>query len=212
MPDADTNQTPQGDPVAPPANPNPPTNPPPTDPPTTPPGDPTESTDPVNLKKALDAERALRATAERDAKAKAREATEAQAKLKEREDAEKTEAQKLAERAESAEKERDGFAAKLKQQAVDHAVATAARDQGFINPDDASRFLSLDAIEFDEKGAPKGIADLVKTLASERSYLIAQKETPKGPPSTPRANGTGPTSDEERAHDMAFRTHTRSRF
>lgn len=207
---ADEPQTPpQGDPA-----PSTPPQTPPTDP-TPPPGDPKDgdSSSPDKLKAALDSERALRQQHERDAKAKAKELAEAQARLKELDDAQKSDAEKALARAEAAEKALADSQASFRRQAVDHAIASAARDQGFINPDDAPKFLDLATLEFDDDGKPQGIADRVKALATERPYLLAPKDTPKGPPATPRTNGTGtPTADEQRAHDLAFRQYTRSRF
>lgn len=211
MPEPTNAEGQQGDPVAPPTNPNP--TPPPTDP-TPPPGDPKDGdASPDKLKSALESERALRAQAERDAKARAKELADTQAKLKEHEDAQKSEAEKALARAEAAEKALADSQAILRRQAVDHAVASAARDQGFINPDDAPKFLDLATIEFDDDGKPQGVADRVKALATERPYLLAQKETPKGPPATPRGNGNGaPTADEQKELDRRFALHTRSRY
>ena len=49
------------------------------------------------------------------------------------------------------------------------AEATAAR---FHKPEDAYRFVDMDALKVDDAGNVSGAKDAIKTLAKERSYLV----------------------------------------
>lgn len=193
---------------------NPPQNPPPTDPTPAPSDSGSGDASPDKLKSALDSERALRAQHEREARAEKKRADELAAKLAEHEQAKLSETEKATARADAAEKALSDMQGRMRQQAVRHAVASAARDQGFINPDDAPKFLDLDSIDFDDAGEPQGIADRVKALATERPYLLAPKTPPNGPPPTPRsdhANGEM-TADEREAVRLRSFSYTRSQI
>lgn len=198
----------QGDPA--PATP--PTNPPPTDPTPPPSGDP-EPSDVDGLKRALAAERATAQTHARDAKAKERRIAELEAADKARADAEKSDLQKAQEERDALKAEKADFQTRIRKQAVSHAAEIAARDAGFADPADVTRFLDLESIEFDDQDRPQGVAEAVKKLATEKPYLVKANGN-GGPPATPRSDRpTGAmTADEKANADHVFASHTRSRF
>jgi hypothetical protein len=65
-----------------------------------------------------------------------------------------------------------------------YEVRDAARDAGFIDPDDAYHLIDTASIEFDDSGVPQGVAKLVKALAEKKPHLLTATRT--------RPNGDGP--------------------
>jgi hypothetical protein len=79
------------------------------------------------------------------------------------------------------------------------AVESEARKAGFTEPADAYLFLSLDAVEMDDAGKPKGVEKLVKDLAQNKPYLVAQRTATPGNGAGPRPAGVGKVADEAAA-------------
>ncbi len=69
--------------------------------------------------------------------------------------------------------------------AITGSIKEAAGAAGFANPQDAAAFIDPADVQTDDDGRPVGVTDLVKKLAEERPYLLAQTKPAPG-------NGSGP--------------------
>jgi hypothetical protein len=136
-----------------------------------------------NGKKALDAERRARASAEKARSQTERERDDALARLKEFEEKSKSDSEKERDKAvreaeERTRKEITGTAnARLVKASVRVEAATKLAD-----PEDAVRFLNLDEFSVDDDGEVDGkaIASAIDALLKQKPYLAAKGKTPKG--------------------------------
>lgn len=87
-----------------------------------------------------------------------------------------------------------------KADAITRALTAEAHSLGFTDPADVERFIDLDAVELDEDGKPTNAGALVKTLSSQKPYLLNKQ----APPNTNSGTGgagvsqNGVMSDEEK--------------
>lgn len=210
--------TPPGDPPAPPAAPNPPATPPAPAPPATPPPAPApaappsgsgeggdddgDSNDVAKLKATL---AKVRAEA-REAPKLATQVKELQAKIDEQERAKLSDTEKTAADLKTAQAKIEELQAENRSRVIRFAIAGAARDQGFADPDDAFNFLTpkLAGVKVGADGEPEGIKELVEELAKAKPYLIkpadGAPQNREGPPPSEHVNGNprGLTPEEDR--------------
>ena len=168
---------------------NPPVDPP-SDPPADPPGDPAQLGDAG--KRALDAERAARAAADRTAAAAVAAQKELEAKLATFEDANKTETERAIEtaRKEAADATRTEVTTAFEQQLLESQVLVRAAGK-LADPTDATSLITLadlaknEAGKVEDKTIDAAIADLVKN----KPYLAnGAKPGPGSPDGGPRGN------------------------
>lgn len=93
------------------------------------------------------------------------------ARFDELEAANKSELEKANERIAAAEKKATEAEARAKRAAVESAVSAAAAKAGFIDPDDARRFIEADSIEFDGD-EPRNLDKLLGALAKSKPHLV----------------------------------------
>lgn len=126
-------------------------------------------------KKALDAER----KAARDAQARA---SAAEAELKKLKDEQLSETERLQNRVVELEKDSAERTQKMQDTLVRAAAISAASKAGFANPDVAYRLLDPGAIEYDDKGTPTNVSELVGLTLQENPGLSS---------AAARASGSG---------------------
>lgn len=76
-------------------------------------------------------------------------------------------------------KERDSFKGRFEKMARTNAFLLASADAkiAWVNSSDALRLGDLDDLEIEEDGTVPGMAEAVKKLAKDRSYLVAPKDS-----------------------------------
>lgn len=108
--------------------------------------------------------------------------------------ARKTLEQELAE----AQKQREDAVREKQELRIEHTVSTQAQKLGFADPDDARRFLDMAELEFDDKGVPTNVADLLGNVLKAKPYLKAQGSKPVvtsgGATNPPRSTTSGPNT------------------
>jgi len=89
--------------------------------------------------------------------------------------------------------------------AVRYATVTSAAKLGFADPEDAYRLLDHTALEFDEDGSPRNVADQLAALAKTKPYLLSTRSV--GSPDTGLGGGrsaTPKTYTREQLRDPKF--------
>lgn len=187
------------------------------DPPATekqnPPGDGSQE-DLEKLKASLAASRKEADDKAREAREAKKRADAAEAELQKHRDLEKSDLERAVEAAKSAETRAAAAEQRARDAALRAAVIEAARAENFSHPEDPYIFLAseLAKVEFDDRGEPIGIADLVKKLATDRKDLIASKQTatPPAPSDTPGRDGKGISPEELKTRREEMMAHTRN--
>lgn len=154
--------------------------------------------------RAMHTIRTLREAEKAGAKA-ARERDDLAARLKAIEDAQKTDAEKTAEELERLRLADTELKAERKRWAAERAVLVAAPKAGITDIALAMAVIDVTEIEFDEKGQPENVDDVLTALV-EKHPALAGGETPKPrPPKTDadkgRTHADAPklTADEQAA-------------
>lgn len=106
--------------------------------------------------------------------AKFKEATEAE-KLTENEKRDLAQ-QALQKQLAEAQSERDRIQSQMQELRVRQEVYNQASRINVVDPDAASKLIDWSEIDYDEKGAPTNINDLVKRLVKDKPYLIAPQQ------------------------------------
>ena len=125
------------------------------------------------------------------------ELKQAAARLAEIEDAQKSEAQKAQEAAAAAQAELEALRMKLRTQAIETAVSTAAAAAGAINPQQVLRLIDLDGVEPGEDGTVD-LGDRVTAFLADNPHLVKASGgliTPALPP----APGTAKSASAPKA-------------
>lgn len=94
------------------------------------------------------------------------------ARLDELEAANKSEIEKLTEAAAKEKERADKAEANFRSLSVRFAVTASAGKLGFIDPEDAYRFLDAEDIDYDDNGEPKNIDKLLGSLAKAKPHLV----------------------------------------
>lgn len=131
----------------------------------------------------------------KDAKRLAKELADAQAQLAEHETAKLSETEKLAAKVTALEKSLAERDAERRTLLVRTEIERQARKLGIVDEDAAYRLLDLDALEYDEGGAPKNVDKLLAKLLEAKPYLKAPTDGRSAVPATPR--GTAATAADK---------------
>ena len=114
-----------------------------------------------------------------------------EAEEKKRQEAAMSEQERTQKQLADAQRERDEATRQLQETRISHAVQRHAAKLGFIDPDDAARFVDWARLDFDSEGKPTNAEDLLKELAGAKPYLVRVSEPPK-PAAAPHPGTTNP--------------------
>lgn len=169
------------------------------------------------LKKSLEATRAEK----RAGDAKARELQKAldarDQRLKEIDDANKSELERTQEALTKAQKEAADAQALARTTTLRYEIARHATAQNFRDPEDAYTMLDISKVEHESDGTPKGIEELVKTLATAKPYLLKDDgqqqangngngaQSPKPSPSSALTGHQTPPDVDQQRKDQQLR-------
>jgi hypothetical protein len=123
---------------------------------------------------------------EKQARDQAKELETLRAAQKEAENAKLSEQEKLQNRVKELETQAAALAEEKKSLLVRTAVEREARKLNLVDEDAAYRLLDLNAIEFGDDGTPKNVETLLKALAKDKPYLVAQANGKAPITATPR--------------------------
>lgn len=134
---------------------------------------------------------------EKTARDQAKELEALRKAQKEADDAKLSEQEKLQNRVKELEAQATALAEEKKSLLVRTAVEREARKLNLVDEDAAYRLLDLNAIEFGDDGAPKNIETLLKALAKDKPYLVAQGNGKSPITATPRPDDGRAASQAE---------------
>lgn len=157
-----------------------------------------ETNDPEHALTQADVDRIVkdRVARERAKFADYDELKQAAARLAEIEEAQKTETQKAQEAAAAAQAELEALRTRLRTQAIETAVTTAAAAAGAINPQQVLRLIDLDGVEPAEDGSID-LGDRVTEFLASNQHLV--KGAAAAAPALPAAPGTATSKGTQKA-------------
>lgn len=162
----------------------------------------------TGLRNTIQATRTERDEAQRVAK----ENAAAKAKLekleaaeKQKKDAELTETDKLRRELADNQKLLQEAQQQAKERAIRSAIALAAMKANFADPDDAFRMMDVTALELDDKGEVKDMAEAIGKLATAKPYLVRQASVVN----VNAAQGLGTVPKDPKAHEQELRKRFR---
>lgn len=91
-----------------------------------------------------------------------------------------TEAEREKAAREAAEKRAEAAETKARVSLVRSAVVAEAAKQNAVDPEAVFRLIDSEDLEFDDEGAPKNVAEVVKGLLAERDYLVGKPTGGRG--------------------------------
>lgn len=110
-----------------------------------------------------------------------RRASNFETKVKEYEKAGQSETEKLQSERDEAKAAAEGAAADLRQARISNAFLALPNGPSWHDPEDALTMLTsryMDGVDIDDKGKVTGIAEAVKRMAKEKSYLVKTTQPP----------------------------------
>lgn len=126
---------------------------------------------PEQLKAELERTREALKKANREAGDRRKKLDEIEAAEAKRKEAELSEAQKAAQRAEKAEADYKALQERHRLTAIRSAVRLAAKDAGFVDPEDAVQLADLSGVTLGEDDKVSGADEAVKALAKAKPHL-----------------------------------------
>lgn len=138
---------------------------------------------PEEIKAELERTRAALKAANKEAAERRKKLDDIEAQATARKEQELTEAQKAAARAEKAEQALQALNDRHRKTTINSAIRLAARNAGFVDPEDAVLLVDRSGLDIDDNDNVDGVETAIKALAKTKPHLLA---TPK--PTAPNIN------------------------
>lgn len=134
------------------------------------------TTSPEEIKAELERTRAALKAANKEAAERRKKLDDIEAQAAARKEQELTEAQKAAARAEKAEQALQALETRHRTTTINSAIRLAARNAGFVDPEDAVSLLDRSGLDIDESDTVNGVEAAIKALAKAKPHLLNTKQ------------------------------------